>query len=351
MPRLRSNAARAVAVVVLTLAFGSLLNAQGLRKTAEGQPAGFRRDVGVALTRPLVSVSHFLYLDRPRQELKEALGRGSDDEIDTRVLLPAPPAAPVSRRPVVPRTPGPRRLRPHRPAHRSRPAPPPRPVFTPKRPLMVWFAGDSLAQVPGESLERATGSHGPVRLFPVESRVSTGLGRPDVYNWYARFREVITSLHPRVAVLSLGSNDDHDYLSGVPDNARLGPLGSASWTAEYRRRVAGVTEEFARSGARVVWLGLPITRGEGRNVPFRVINHIVRSVVRAHPRSASYVDVWHLLSTPRGRYADYLRDRHGRLVLMRTSDGVHFTSAAGDLIARAVLGRLRETYDLRASAR
>jgi hypothetical protein len=35
------------------------------------------------------------------------------------------------------------------------------------------------------------------------------------------------------------------------------------------------------------------------------------------------------------------------LTLMRLSDGVHYTSAAGDLIAEDVLTKLRAVYDLR----
>ena len=35
---------------------------------------------------------------------------------------------------------------------------------------------------------------------------------------------------------------------------------SASWTAEYRRRVAAIMDTVTRAGAFLVWIGLPITR-------------------------------------------------------------------------------------------
>ena len=73
---------------------------------------------------------------------------------------------------------------------------------TPAHPLRVWVAGDSLVVVPGESLERAAGSGGAIDVLGVESRVATGLGRPDVYNWFTRFPEAVRQLHPKVAVLS-----------------------------------------------------------------------------------------------------------------------------------------------------
>jgi hypothetical protein len=58
------------------------------------------------------------------------------------------------------------------------------------------------------------------------------------------------------------------------------------------------------------------------------------------------VDTWHLLDSAHGTYTPYLRV-HGKLTLMRLPDGVHYTPAAGDLIADAVLEQLRRYYTLR----
>jgi uncharacterized protein len=326
-----SAAYRAFLVAFAALALASLLNAHGLRKTAQIQPAGVDRDVALALTRPLARLSHLAYLDRPRHELQLAIGRGDVDRIDTRVVLAVPlepPAKPrVSQVRVV-----------HRPK--------PKPRFTRSHPLRVWVAGDSLAQVPGQALERAVGAAGPVDLLGVESRLSTGLTRPDLYNWFTRVRDVVRQLHPNVAVLSFGADDEHDYMSGVPAGRTIGRLGSPSWVAEYRRRVDGVTRELNAARVYVVWIGLPLTRGDGFRRGFRVVNSVLAGVARRHARMATYLDTWGMFSN-HGRYADYLPNGHGQLVLMRAPDGVHYEPAAGDEIARAVLARLRRVYDLR----
>jgi hypothetical protein len=144
-------------------------------------------------------------------------------------------------------------------------------------------------------------------------------------------------------VLSFGADDAHDFMAGVPNGRTVGPLGSPSWSAEYRRRVDGVTRELNAEGVYVVWLGLPIPDGPGFRKSFPIVNRILESVARAHRRGATYVDTWHLLDDAHGRYTPYLRV-HGKLTLMRLPDGVHYTSAAGDLIARQVLAQLRERY-------
>jgi hypothetical protein len=336
MPR----AYRAFLVAFAALALASLLNAQGLRKTAQIQPAGVERDVALALTRPLARLSHLAYFDRPRHELQLAVGRGDVDRIDTRVLLAAPlepPARPRASQVRVTHRPK-RKPKARKPAVLGR--------FTRAHPLRVWVAGDSLAQVPGQALERAVGAAGPLDLLGVESRLDTGLTRPDLYNWFTRVRDVVRELHPNVAVLSFGADDEHDYMSGVPAGRTIGPLGSPSWVAEYRRRVDGVTRELNAARIYVVWIGLPVTRGGGYRRGFRVVNSILSAVARRHPRMTTYLDTWEMFSN-HGRYADYLPNGHGQLVLMRAPDGVHYEPAAGDEIARAVLARLRRVYELR----
>jgi hypothetical protein len=328
--RLLSTAAgRGILVLITSLVLAALLDAEGLRKQAQIQQPGFGRRVALDVTRPLVSVSRALHLTTPRHELQVAIGRENEDRIDSQVHLTLPPPA------------GP--LPPIPSGHKPHPHKPTKPVFAAAHPLRVWVAGDSLAQVPGDALERLGGA---IDVVGVESRLSTGLARPDLYNWYTRFNQVIAKLKPQVAVLSFGADDAHDYMAGVPGGKSVGRLGTPSWIAEYRRRVDGVTREFNAAGIRTVWLGLPIPDGPGFKHSFPIVNSILASVAARHPKHSQYVDTWHMLDSAQGRYTPYLRV-HGELTLMRLPDGVHYTAAAGDLVAEGVLAKLRSVYALR----
>jgi uncharacterized protein len=329
-------AARGVVLLFCSLGLAALLNAHGLRKDAESRQ-GRDRDVAVALTKPLARVSELLYLDRPRHELQVAIGRENEDRIDTRVAFRLPPPAGPLPHP---------RPQPKQAKRRAKR----RPVFTPAHPLRIWVAGDSLAQVPGDALERAAGSRGAIDILGVESRLSTGLGQPALYNWFTRISDVISALRPKVAVLSFGADDAHDYLGGVPDGRTVGNLGSPTWNAEYRRRVDGVTRELNAAGTYVVWIGLPIPAGRGFSRSFPVVNRVLRSVVTRHRDGAVYIDTWHMLDSAHGKYTDYLRNSKGKVVLMRARDGVHYLPPAGDMVAKAILQQLGHVYDLRAAA-
>jgi uncharacterized protein len=316
---------KGIAVLALALFLAALLQAEGLRKQAEIQPSGFQRDVALRVTKPLVSVSRALHLTTPRHELQVAIGRENEDQIDTKVHLSLPPPAttpPVTHKP-----------KPHRQPRQVKP------LFTTVHPLRVWVAGDSLAQVPGDALERIGGA---IDVVGVESRLSTGLARTDLYNWFTRIQQAPRQLHPDVVVFSFGADDAHDYMGG----AHVGPFGSPSWVAEYRRRIDGVTRELNAAGIRVVWLGLPIPDGPGFKKSFPVVNAILEEVARTHARETTYVDTWHRLDDFHGRYAQYLRV-HGKLTQIRASDGVHYTGAGGDLVAAQVVAQLRAWYRLK----
>jgi uncharacterized protein len=312
----------AVVIVVIALAVGTLLNAQGLRKTAHIQQQGWQRDVGIALTTPLAAVSHALLIDRPRQELKSALGRGDDDRIDTRVVFAAA-------------------------AQGAAAVPPGRETFSPARQLRLWAAGDSLAIAAGEAVYRAAVATGAVMpVARVDGRLATGLERPDVFNWFTYIRDALVRLEPDAVVVSFGANDDHDYMTWLPPAVTIGPFGSSTWIDEYRRRVGGLMDEVTAQGRFLVWLGAPIVRDAAESSRFQLLNTIYRTEAEKRPGRVAYVDTYTLLQDSHGRYSDFLPDSSGTLVRVRALDGIHYAGAGGDLIARQVLARLQQAFDL-----
>ena len=316
------SAGSAVAVSALALFLSVLLNAPGLHKSATIQPEGWKRDVALALTGPLADVSDALLLDEPRRGLKAALGRSEDDDVDTAVAVPEP-------------------VEPD-----AEPAPPRRIAFSPQKPLRLWIAGDSLVVVPGESILRAVGESRAIRAVgPVDGRIASGLERPDVFNWFRHAREQLREQKPRAVVLMFGGNDDHGFMTGLPEGVELDGFGGPRWTQEYRRRVGGLMDTVTRSGAYLVWIGLPITDDLEQTQRFDRINAIVQSEAAKREGRVAYLDTYFFFAED-GGYAQYVRTTSGRLVKMRADDGVHFERPAGDLIAREVLRRLNQRYDL-----
>jgi hypothetical protein len=320
------SAGSAIVVSLAGLLIAVLLKAPGLHKSATIQPEGWKRDAALAATGPIESLSGALLLDRPRRALKAVLGRSEDDEINTAVVV-----APAPEEPGVEDTPA---------------VPPKRERFSPKRQLRIWIAGDSLVVVPGESLLRAAAGNRAIASAGIDGRIATGLERPDVFNWFTHVREEMRSKKPGAVVLMFGGNDDHGFMTGLPEGEEVGSFGSPSWRAEYRRRVAGIMNTVTRNGAYLVWIGLPISRDSAQTQRYDTINAIVQQEAAKRPGRAAYLDTYFYFAGKDGGFAEYIADDTGKLVKMRAGDGVHFERPAGDLIADKVFERLEERFDV-----
>src|SRR5947209_18362823 len=84
-------AGQAIVVAIAALLLGAFLNARGLHKTAQSMNPSWKRDLGLALAKPLQSISDATGLDLPRRGLQSVLNRSADDDIATAIVLPPPP--------------------------------------------------------------------------------------------------------------------------------------------------------------------------------------------------------------------------------------------------------------------
>ena len=317
-------------VCVLALVFGALLNAQGIHKSAYNQPEGWKRDLALAFTTPLQAVSHAFFLDRPREGVQALIGRSGIDDIDTELGIAEPGPPPASLPPAAGPT-----------------VPPAKQRFSPRRPLRLWIAGDSLVITPGFAIQRAAAENRAIARVPeVEGQVASGLTRPDVFNWFEAIRSQLRAEKPHAIVLAFGGNDTNDYMTGLPEGTSVDSFGSAAWVQEYRRRVAGLLDMARRAGTHVVWLGLPVTTDASQSQRFGIVNAAVAAEARERPNSVSFIDTYLLLAGPDGGYAEYLTTPGGGQIKVRAPDGIHFEGAGGDIIAREVLEALNSAYDL-----
>ena len=338
-----ATAGRALAVTALALLIAALLNAQSIYKSVYNQPEGMQREVALAFAAPLREVSMALRLDRPRAWFESAIGR-EHATIDTEIVLPTPPTP-------TPTTPDAGPAAPTSPAQHgipppAEPAEPERVVFTPRNKMRLWIAGDSLVITPGYAVYRALGQNEAVeKIGDVEGRVATGLTRPDVFNWFKHVSEPVQRRRVDPVVFCFGGNDDHDLMTGLPDGVSLDGFGGPRWTKEYQRRVGGLMDIVNQAGGFVVWLGLPVTDDDARSRRWRLLNKMALAEAQKREGKVAYVDMYGLLSR-NGGFASYLENKEGELEKVRAPDGIHLERAGGDMVAKEVVRRLREVYDV-----
>jgi hypothetical protein len=223
------------------------------------------------------------------------------------------------------------------------PAPPPLRTVSSERPLRLWVGGDSLGQFIGGDLKN---SFADSQLSEVadDYNISTGLTRPDYFDWPARLTQEMSTAEgrPEALVLMLGGNDDQPMRRD--NDSIVQPLTDA-WADEYRSRVATVMDVSAYSDTRLFWINLPPMRDDVRNEITSVINEIVfdEAAVRSW---VEVINIIPLFTSPEGTYTDQLLDPGGTLRKARAPDGVHLTATSSTWIAELVWESVSSTWEL-----
>jgi uncharacterized protein len=322
-------AGKALSAIVVGLFVWLVLAAPSLRRAAEASPIGARRTVALAFLRPLSSVSQFLQLDHVHNAIARAIGRDPSEEPGAAAIAPVPVASPE----------------PQRTAGRNDDAQAPLPAPTREDPLRLVVIGDSFASGVGSAMGRALNP----RLVQVESRgvISTGLTRPDYFNWPANLREIVDRFRPGVVVVMLGGNDAQTMT--VPGGRPIPLSEQDAWRRTYAERVRELVSTATEGGSRIVWIGLPPMRDINRDHQAHRLDDIYRDVASSIP-GAAYVNSLDLFARPGGGYSAYLPDEGGKEQLVREGDGEHFTSLGYDWVADAVVAALERNWDLPAEA-
>lgn len=342
-PRRPMAAGHVIVTLLVALLVGSLLNARGMLKTANSLNLdSTRREISLFFAKPLYRIAHFLHTDEPRQWIQDFIGRAHDDDI-AKVAGPSPTTSTTTTAPPPPTTIGaPGVTTPVPPPATS---PPARPVFDAAHPLRVYLAGDSLAEVPGqEYLNLVTGVKAITVPNGVDKKISSGLSRPDYFDWPARILSQVKTIDPNAVVLTFGANDDQTVVA--PDGKRHG-FGSPGWVTEYRRRVGGLMDALVSQNRTVFWVGIPVVRDPARWAHYQLIDEIYSSEAAARPGKVFFIDTTPIVAGPQGEYEDFLADASGQTRRVRSADGIHVERPGGRLIADAVLAKMHEVWDLR----
>lgn len=300
-PRRRRSSAGAVLLAMLLGFFlAGLLDAGNIRKDVEGRPYGVLRSVQLAMLAPMTGLSGALRADDLGSAIAGVLGRG--EEVHHTLAEVG-----GSKTPLWPR------------------------AITEKKPLRLYIAGDSMNQVFGSSLVNLAEATALVKARN-DYHVSSGLSRPDFYDWPQRLVDQLVDFRPDAAVVLFGANDGQNVLY----EGKVLKVGTKAWQEVYARRVGEAMDILTKGGRRVYWVGNPIMKRSAYRERIAMMNHLYAAEAGKRP-GVAFVSTWTALADENGSYAEYLEDENGDMTLMRASDGIHLTRAGGDRMAGVVL--------------
>jgi hypothetical protein len=231
----------------------------------------------------------------------------------------------------------------------------PKPKTTPSAgdPAELYVAGDSDAGTFGPYLEKLMKQTGMVTTT-LDYKVSSGLSRPDFFNWPAHFADEIPKVNPDIVVVTFGGNDaqglrNPDKTWAVEHNPGSG-TDDTDWRAEYAKRVGATMDYLGGDNRTLIWVGIPNDNSPDVTARLQVQNEVVMAEAAKRPKVV-FIDTWKRFSGLSGGFAEVVQDpRDNVFKSVRASDGFHLNQTGAEILALDIAEAIRTELRARGGA-
>jgi hypothetical protein len=206
---------------------------------------------------------------------------------------------------------------------------------TSENPAKVYIVGDSDAGTFGPYLETLLDGT-LVTETELNYKVSSGLARPDFFNWPNELEQKLPEVDPEIVVVTFGGNDSQG-LSLPQDELEFAvgdPLANeAEWSEEYERRAGEVMDLLLENNRHVIWVGIPNDDNPDVTAKLAIQDQAAKAAAAARP-DVVFVDTWTRFSGRDGGWAEFVvdpRDKEGKDV--RADDGFHLNQNGAEILA------------------
>jgi hypothetical protein len=206
---------------------------------------------------------------------------------------------------------------------------------TSSNPANVYIVGDSDAGTFGPYLQTLLDGT-LVTTTDLNYKVSSGLARPDFFNWPMELEQKLPEVDPDIVVVTFGGNDSQG-LSLPQDELEFiigDPLqNEAEWTEEYQRRAGEVMDLLLENDRHVIWVGIPNDDNPDVTAKLAIQDKAAKAAAAERP-DVVFIDTWTRFSGRDGGWAEFVidpRDNTGKDV--RADDGFHLNQNGAEILA------------------
>ena len=214
---------------------------------------------------------------------------------------------------------------------------------TRENPATVFIVGDSDAGTFGPYLQILLEGTGIVST-ELDYKVSSGLARPDFFDWPAEIDRKLPEVDPDIVVATFGGNDAQglavesgEFIVGDP------VANEAEWTAEYTARAGAVMDQLLEGGRTLIWVGIPNDDNPDVTARMAIQDRAAKAAAAERPE-VIFIDTWKRFSGRDGGWAEFVIDpRDGQGKDVRASDGFHLNQTGAEILAIDIAQAIRDT--------
>ncbi len=197
--------------------------------------------------------------------------------------------------------------------------------------------GDSLAIDLAKALKRFYAKDPNLTIIG-QGVGSSGFVRDDFFDWGNALKQAIKADSFDIAVVIMGINDKQNLMV---NGASEKPLTDA-WKKAYSDRLDSFLGQFRAANKPVVWVGLPPMASPRFSNSMIQISSLQQRA--AFSGGAEFIDIYKRFADENDRYTSMGPSISGQNVLMRKSDGIHFSSAGSDKLAFYINQSVKHFY-------
>jgi uncharacterized protein len=215
---------------------------------------------------------------------------------------------------------------------------------TAANPAVLYIAGDSDAGTFAPYLDKLMKQTGMVKTT-LDYKVSSGLSRPDFFDWPTHFAQQIPAVNPDIVIVTFGGNDAQglrnlDKTWAVQHVPGAGG-DDADWRAEYGKRVGAAMDYLGGDNRTLIWVGIPNDDEPVNTARLQVQNEVVMAEAAKRPKVV-FIDTWNRFSGLSGGYASTVQDpRDHEFKAVRRSDGFHLNETGAEILALDIAEAIR----------
>ena len=212
-----------------------------------------------------------------------------------------------------------------------------------ENPATLFIVGDSDAGTFGPYLQTLLDGTGMVET-QLDYKVSSGLARPDFFDWPAEIDRKLPEVNPDIVVATFGGNDaqglavdNGDFIIGDP------VANEAEWTEEYQQRVDAVMDQLLEGGRTLIWVGIPNDDNPDVTARMAIQDRAAKAAAAQRP-DVIFIDTWNRFSGRDGNWAEFVIDpRDGEGKDVRADDGFHLNQTGAEILAIDIAQAVRDT--------
>ena len=209
------------------------------------------------------------------------------------------------------------------------------PHIAPKDTYQIFVFGDSLAGGLMSGMTRAAVGDETVSVNG-RFKEDSGLARPEFYDWNEAVPRIVASNTVDIAIVMIGSND----AQSIRDGELRHNLGTPEWAERYAAEIRKIVGHLKQEGAAVYWVELPGMAQAAYDDSIKQITAIQAAEAKA--LGIKFISVRKLFARPDGSYTDSGPDINGKVVRLRSRDGVHFLRDGNTRLGAMVLDIIRK---------